>query len=273
MSKPRSVEVHLLPSLVSPDRLRGGVAVVVDVLRATTTIIHALAAGCTSVLPVLEIDDARRLATELGGAKVLLGGERGGKPIAGFDLGNSPLEHTPLVSSGATFVITTTNGTRALHQAAAADRALLGAFVNFSALCEQLLKETRPVHIVCAGTHGEITLEDTLLAGALVEVLCHGTCQPPPKRGKKQPAPAGNFLLNDSARLAWDCFEHHGMVLEQALKLSKGGVHLQELGYTKDVLAAAKIDQFMLVPELRRDPLRIEVGAIGMVRRRWPVRE
>jgi 2-phosphosulfolactate phosphatase len=271
MSTPRQVEVHLLPHLVTPEHLQGGVAAVIDVLRATTTIVHALAAGCTSVIPVAEVDEARRKAAELEG-RVLLGGERGGQPIAGFQLGNSPGEYTPLVCQGSTLVFTTTNGTRALLQSAAAERSLLAAFVNFSAVCEQLLKETRPIHLICAGTRDEVTLEDALLAGALVEVLCQGTCQPPPQRARKsvsKPAER-NIVLNDSARLAWDCFEHHGLVLEQAFRLSRGGLHLASLGYEADLTAAAAIDQFMLVPELRRDPLRVEVGAIGMVRRRWP---
>ena len=97
--------------------------------------------------------------------RVLLGGERGGKPLPGFDLGNSPREYTGKVCKGNTLVLTTTNGTRALLRAAEAERVLVAAFVNYSAVCEQLRQDARPVHIVCAGTEGEVSLEDTLLAG------------------------------------------------------------------------------------------------------------
>ena len=232
--------MHLLPQLVPPERLRGGVAVVIDVLRATTTIVTALAAGCVCVRPCLEIDEARHLAGQFPAGGVLLGGERDGSPLPGFDLGNSPREYTCSICRGKTLVLTTTNGTRALLHASAAERVLVGAFVNYSAVCEQLKQDTRPVHIVCAGSAGEVTLEDTLLAGAFVEYLSETSA----------------VRLNDAARLAWDCYETHGKVLEGALEVSAGGVRLRELGYDEDIRAAARIDQFALVPELRREPLR-----------------
>src|SRR5260370_2380608 len=188
MSDDREVHFHLLPNLAPPGRLTGGVAVVVDVLRATTTIIHALAAGCSAVRPCAEVDEARALAGSMRAGRVLLGGERGGAPIEGFDLGNSPGEYTSRVCSGTALVLTTTNGTRALLRAAEAERTLIAAFVNYSAVCEQLRHDLRPLHIVCAGTEGEPSLEDTLLAGALVEYLSEEL----------------KVRLNDIPRLAWD---------------------------------------------------------------------
>jgi 2-phosphosulfolactate phosphatase len=253
MSLDREVRVHLAPSLVAPEELRGGVAVVIDVLRATTTIVHALAAGCLCVRPCLEVEEARALADGMPAGKVLLAGERDGSPPPGFDRGNSPREFTSCVCGGMTLVLTTTNGTRALLHAATAERVLLGAFANYSAVCEQLRQDARPVHILCAGAGGDVALEDTLLAGAFVEYLCD----------------ACSVRLNDAARLAWDCFETHGRVLEESLRLSAGGVGLRQLGYDDDILAAARVDQFTLVPELRRDPLRVEVGAVGIVKHHW----
>src|SRR3954471_15886347 len=91
------VFVHLLPGLIPPGSLKGGVAVVVDVLRATTVMVHALAAGCEAVIPCLEIDDARRVAEGLPPGSAILAGERQGLPIEGFDLGNSPRDFTPEV--------------------------------------------------------------------------------------------------------------------------------------------------------------------------------
>jgi 2-phosphosulfolactate phosphatase len=249
----RDVQVHLLPELIPPGRLTGGLAVVVDVLRATTTIIHALAAGCTAVRPCAEVEEARELAGQMRAGRVLLGGERGGVSLPGFDHGNSPREYTAKVCQGNTLVLTTSNGTRALVRAVEAQRVLLAGFVNYSAVCEQLRHDVRPIHIVCAGTEGEIALEDALLAGALVDYLCE----------------ARDMRLNDSARLAWDCFEHHGQVLLGALELGLGGAKLSALGYDDDIRAAAQVDQFTLVPELRRDPLRVEVGAVGIVQSHW----
>lgn len=253
MAEDRDVRVYLLPSLAPPGQLTGGIAVVIDVLRATTTIVHALAAGCTAVRPCAEVDEARALAGGMRAGKVILGGERGGVAPPGFDLGNSPRDYTPKVCRGTTLVLTTTNGTRALLRATEAERVLVAAFVNFSAICEQLRQDARPVHIVCAGTDGDVTLEDTLLAGALVNDLVDAT----------------EVRLNDAARLAWDCFETHGRVLAGALEVSRGGANLKELGYDEDIRAAARVDQFVLVPELRRDPLRVEIGAVGVVKSHW----
>jgi 2-phosphosulfolactate phosphatase len=253
MPRERDVEVHLLPCLAPPGRLAGGIAVVIDVLRATTTIVHALAAGCSAVRPCAEVDEARALADGLPAGKVLLGGERGGVPLPGFDRGNSPREYTAAACGGTTLVLTTTNGTRALLRAAEAERVLVAGFVNYSAVCEQLRQDARPLHIVCAGTEGAVTLEDTLLAGAFIDFLCE----------------EGEVCLNDAARLAWDCFENHGRVLLGALEVSRGGTQLRRLGYDDDIRAAAQVDQFALVPELRREPLRVEVGAVGIVKSHW----
>ncbi len=252
MAGERELSVHLTPSLVRPEKLAGGVAVVVDVLRATTTMIHALAVGCCAVRPCAEVEEARRLAGSLPAGKAILGGERDGKPLPGFDLGNSPQEYTSAVCRGRTLVLTTTNGTRALLHAASAQRVLVAAFVNFSAVCEQLHAEPRPIHIVCAGHAGGVALEDTLLAGALVDCLHDRIAR-----------------MNDGARLAWDCFEHHGKVLEGALAVGEGGVGLSALGYDDDIRAAARVDVFALVPELRRDPLRVEVVVVGIGKSHW----
>jgi 2-phosphosulfolactate phosphatase len=253
MPTDREVSVHLVPGLVAPARFAGSVAVVIDVLRAATTMVHALAAGCAAVRPCAEVEEARRLADGMRAGRVLLAGERDGRPLPGFDLGNSPREFTCPNCRGSTLVLTTTNGTRALLHAAEAARVLVAGFVNYSAVCEQLRHEARPVHILCAGDRGEVALEDALLAGALVEFLSgHAEAH-----------------LNDGARLAWDCFEHHGQVLDGALEVSAGGARLLALGYDEDVRAAARVDQFALVPELRRDPVRVEVGAVGIAQSHW----
>jgi 2-phosphosulfolactate phosphatase len=120
-------------------------------------------------------------------------------------------------------------------------------------VCEQVRLDARPVHILCAGSDGEPCMEDTLLAGAIVDFLCDEM----------------EVRLNDSARLAWDCFENHGRILSGALEISNHGTHLRGLGYAADIAAAAEVDRFALVPELRRDPLRLEVGAVGIVKSRW----
>ena len=148
------INVHALPTLVTPDEIAGGVVVVIDVLRATTTIIHALEAGAVEVIPCLEVDEARAIAATMPRSEFVLGGERGGLQIEGFDLGNSPLEYEPEAVEGRTVIFTTTNGTRAMHQCRLAERALLGAFVNASAVVDQVAECPR-VHLLCSGSGGK----------------------------------------------------------------------------------------------------------------------
>lgn len=253
MSPARDVHVSLLPSLAPPEQLQQGVAVVIDVLRSTTSIVHALAAGCTSIIPCIEVDDAVELASEMESEEVVLAGERGGLPLAGFDLGNSPKKFNAQTCQGRTLILTTSNGSTALMRGAEAQRCLVAAFVNYSAVCEQILSEKRPLFIICSGTEGDVTLEDTLLAGALVDCLAENQ----------------SVQLNDGARLAWDCFETHGPYLESALRLSRGGTQLCKVGLEEDIESASRVDAHNFVPELRSDPLRIEMGNVGIAASHW----
>jgi 2-phosphosulfolactate phosphatase len=235
----RRLYVHLLPTLFEPADLRGCVAVVIDLLRASTTIIQALAAGATAVVACQEVDEARRTAAKLGGSgPVLLGGERGGVQIEGFDLGNSPLEYTPDRVAGRTIVFTTTNGTRALRRCAAADTARVGALTNRRAVLDWLAGEERPVHLVCAGTNGRITAEDCLCAGAFARELTD--------------VARSHTLANDDAQNAADLFRANSATtasLLAAMRNSRGGRNLTALGYGADIEAAARRDLFEIVPE------------------------
>jgi 2-phosphosulfolactate phosphatase len=151
------------------------VCVVFDILRATSTIVTALANGAEAVIPVEEISEA--LALRQQRPEVLLAGEREGLRIRAnltgsvdFDLGNSPREFTPERIQGRTIVMTTTNGTRALRACAHAQAVLIGSFLNLR-VTVNWLKERRPTHLilVCSGTFEESALEDTLAAGAVCE--------------------------------------------------------------------------------------------------------
>lgn len=244
------VAVYLLPELTPSDALLDSAVVVFDVLRATTTICYALAAGATEIVPCLEVADAESAAQRLRAARgqnaVVLGGERGGLPIAGFDLGNSPHEYTAAAVGGKSLVFTTTNGTKALERCRAARRVLVASFVNLSAAAAALAHEAR-VCCVCAGTRGEITREDALAAGALAQRLASDRQQ----------------LENDQARLAADAwisvageepadrfgapFQQH---LGRTLADTQGGRNLASVGLVRDLDDCARIDRFDFVPGL-----------------------
>lgn len=162
------MDVVLTADAVVPARLAGATVLVVDVLRASTTIIAALAAGCAAVTPVADPVEARRRA---GAGGALLAGERRGEPIAGFDLGNSPLEFTRERVGGRTVVLTTSNGTRALLATREASAIGIAAFVNLTAAADWAAAEGRDLVVVCAGERGRRSLEDHVCAGLLVEGL------------------------------------------------------------------------------------------------------
>lgn len=232
---------HFLPSLFEPDALRGGTAVVIDVLRASTTICHALDAGARGVIPCGDVEQARATAAALSGESPILGGERDGTLIDGFDLDNSPLRYTPDVVAGRTVVFTTTNGTRALLRCAAAERILIGAFVNLAAVVSQLRGCGQPVHLVCAGTRGEISAEDVLCAGAIAREL----------------APPTGTIVDDQARLSAALFDAQRGRLNEALAESLGGRNCLALGFAADVSRAAEIDRFDVVPVFSPETGRI----------------
>lgn len=254
MSGPRPVHVHLTPAMIPPGMLAGGIAIVVDVLRTTTTILHALSAGAIAITPV-QTEQLARDFSKANGTKTLLAGERQGKPIEGFDLGNSPTEFTAKTCKGANVILATTNGTQAILSAADATRILIGAFVNFSAVCEQIDQGQETLHIICAGSNGRPCLEDTLFAGAIVDHLSE----------------IGNVVLDDPARLAWDCFENNGPLLAGALEICESGEHLASLGFAGDVKLAAQVDKLTVAAELYRDSLRIELCAATIKRQHWPI--
>lgn len=251
---PRQLSVHVLPALFEPSDLAGGIAVVTDVLRATTTVAYALNNGARGIIPCESIDEAVALR-EVGGAtgELLLGGERGGEPISGFDLGNSPSEWSRSVVADREIAFTTTNGTRALLRSVIADRILTGAFANLGAVCELLLTDSRPIHIVCAGTVGKISTEDCLFAGAVIDGLLGSNTA-------RTDSAAEDFELCDAAQLVhshWKQASESPDGLFQAMKAGSGGRNLMRLGLEADIRTAAALDQVDLVPEYLPQSRRI----------------
>ena len=277
MSTRPPVFVHPLPALIPAGALQGGVAIVIDVLRATTMMVHALAAGADAIRPCMEVDEARELAASLPKGSTILAGERQGVPIEGFDFGNSPADCTPEVCSGKTVVFTTTNGTKAVLACLEAESVLIAAFVNRKATLDALAADGRPIHIVCSGTDGLISLEDTMLAGALAQELdirawdrAAGAAGEPVLSTTAVQAPE-TTLANDSAEIAaslWretEALVDEGYSLADALGEGRGGKRVRELGQASDIELAARVDRFPFAAELLRDPLRIvpATGAAG----------
>ena len=231
----------------------GGIAVVIDVLRASTTIVTALAHGATRVRPVLTVPEARDMHAAAGAAGPgygpLLGGERGGLKIDGFDLGNSPLEYSRGRVGGRSIVITTTNGTAALHACSGAVAVLIGAIVNRTAVaaCARSLAEQRAgcdAHLVCAGTEGAVTEEDLLAAGAILDaVVQHHGCSEDALDATGREALAFFRSTVAAGPTAADA-------INRAFATSIGGRNLIDLGMDADLPVSAAIDSLPVVPRL-----------------------
>lgn len=261
--------ISLIPTAqdIIPESLNNKSAVMFDILRASSTISTALANGCQQVIPVLEVADAFALAKKLPENTYILGGERGAIKVPGFHLGNSPLEYTSQVVRGKTVILTTTNGTKATRLAAAgAGEVFIGSLLNTSAVANRLLARNRDVALVCAGTRGKFSLEDTLAAGMVVRELVYlwqakGT---KPLADAKQPAvtqeiyldevpllEGENLVLEDAAVAALRLAECYGANPLRALHDSLHGQKLLQLGLEDDLAYCSQVDLFDVVPVYR----------------------
>lgn len=222
------LRVDLLPHGNYPD-----VVLVVDVLRATTTAVTYLERGADALL--LTATPELALSLRAGGSGVLLGGERGGLPIPGFDFGNSPVEASAQNFTGKTVVMNTTNGTGAAHVAAETGKhVLLAALTNAHAAARRARAlATEEIAIVCAGTDERVGLEDVYAAGVLAEYLLA----------------MGVFTVDDGARIALTIRRNAGNPIE-ALSSSGHGQRLARLGLEGDVRHAAQVSISRVVPVL-----------------------
>ena len=235
-------DVALIPCAAPP--LEDSVVIVVDVLRATTTIISALSNGAAEVIPQPSIESARQTHQRIGDTSVI-GGERQGKIVDGFHHGNSPLEYTAEAIGGKSLILATTNGTVAMEACRSAKQVLIGAMVNVDAAAHAVFDEQR-VCVMCSGTDKIITSEDVCFAGLLMRRVVE-------KRKKNNlPKP----FLTDAANIAldhWNEVEREiiaGKPLADFFRAARGGVNLVRIGHDADVEFAATIDAFDGVPEL-----------------------
>jgi 2-phosphosulfolactate phosphatase len=204
-------------------------------------------------VPFLEVDDAQAAAAAADRSTIVLGGERGGRPIPGFDLGNSPAEYTPESVAGRRVFLTTTNGTRALYHARLAERIVVGAIVNLSAVAWSLKSESR-VDILCAGTDACETHEDILAAGALVEQLYSVDSTVWRTNESADEARRTWQELVDAARATGRSVSEQ---LAVELRTTPGGRNLLAIDLDRDLVDCAQVDTLRVVPELNVAAWRI----------------
>ena len=230
------VSVVLLPQLLTGS-LAGCVCAVFDVLRATTTMSAALAAGVSEIHLFGELQEARETASDFDG---LLCGEEACLKPRGFDLGNSPGQFTSS-HRGKTLFMCTTNGTRALIAARGADAVYTAALVNASAVARAMQKTQKDIVLLCAGTNGEVAMEDVLGAGAVIA-------------GLDRPA-----LENDAAAMALKLFESNRHDLGGVLAQTRGGRNVLAAKLDEDIDFAARLDALDVVGVASGEPLVVRL--------------
>ncbi len=252
------VTTHLLPP-ADTNVVQGGVAIVIDVLRATTTIVTALEHGAERMIICGEVAAARKLASALPDGRVLLGGERGGARIDGFDLDNSPTSYERAVVGGRTIAFTTSHGTRAMTQVRCASAMFIGSFRNAQAIVDRVVDCPYPLHLVCSGTDGLPCMEDSLCAAVLAGRIWQ-------RRGEPEWHDDATLLLLETYQAGVGAAAE---AREQLLRSGRGGRRLAQLGYLRDIAIAAQQDVSSVVPRMTCVDLGLVVECENQPTRAW----
>jgi 2-phosphosulfolactate phosphatase len=229
------VKLYFTPTSLGEPKVRGKIAIAIDVLRASTSICTAFVNGCREIIPVAAVGDAAAMRANLDRKSVLICGEREGLKIEGFDLGNSPSEYSEQVVRDKVLIFASTNGSRAILKCAPGFAAFVCGFVNLSAVVEMVCTYDKDVAIVCAGKLGNFSLEDTFCGGAVIDRLLQ--CP-------------GYVISNDAAQVAHMLYRAHGSSLESVIRQADHARYLCDLGFGADIVTAATIDSLNVVPAL-----------------------
>lgn len=228
----KELEVFSSAGSFHEEELRGKTAVVIDVLRASSTITTAVYNGAKGIIPVADMAAATKISQNLDSPYYLLCGEKNGKKIEDYDLGNSPLEYTPETVEGKTIILNTTNGTKALMRCVLAEEVMTGCFLNLKSLVGAL-KQKEEIILVCAGWRGRLSLEDLLCAGNIIYELTEG----------KLPD-----NTRDGAKVAFGLYEKFGNDLEGTVQNSNHAVRLKDIVGSEDISFCCAVNAMDVLP-------------------------
>jgi 2-phosphosulfolactate phosphatase len=230
------LHVCLSPALIPLYNIEDYTVVVIDIFRATSSICYGIENGAEAIIPVSEVEECA--AYREMGLNYLLAAERNGEVVTGFDFGNSPFSYTAEKVAGKTVVLTTTNGTHALHLSRRARKIAIGSFLNLTALCNWLKTQDGNILLVCAGWKNNYNLEDTVFAGAVIEQL-----------------KTKNFKLDDAAIGANDLYQLAKDDLPGYLAKTSHSERLKKLGIEKDITFCLNVDITTAIPVLQGEKL------------------
>lgn len=232
----KTVDVCLSPELIHLYDLEHKIAVIVDILRATSCMTAGLANGVASITPFASLDECVKMKA----SGYLIAGERNGQKVEGFDLGNSPFDYMASEVNGRKVATTTTNGTVAIEKSAAAEQIVIGSFLNITAVANYLKEQNKDVLIVCAGWKGKVNMEDSLFAGALASMI------------------SNEFTFESDAPLF--ASTSYSTVKDNILETIQNSSHakrLNRLDIHKDIAFCMEHDKYDVVPILKGDELVI----------------
>ena len=227
------VNVLLTPSNLDELSFSGKTTVIIDVLRATSTIISSLNNGAKEIIPVASVEFAVKVSGGMFGGLTLLGGERNTKKIEGFALGNSPLEYSSRLVKGKSIILYTTNGTKAVVKAKFSKNLYICSFLNLSAVAEQINLIDSDFEILCAGRNNSFSLEDTICAGKLISEIL---------KNKK------DMELSDTAKASVALNKSFGKNLLNMLSETEHGKLLIENGFEDDIKFCSKLNTINTIP-------------------------
>ncbi|MBV6510670.1 MAG: 2-phosphosulfolactate phosphatase [Ignavibacteriales bacterium] len=235
--------INVLFSPVGVDELyfSSKTAAVIDVLRASSTIVTAVMNGAKEIIPVGSIEFAVKVSGGMFGGQTLLCGEKNTKKVDGFNLGNSPSEFTSEVIGGKTVVLYTTNGTKAIVRAKFSTNLIIASFLNISASAKRLVETGESLEIICSGRNNEFSLEDTVCAGKLVSEILKIN---------------GDYNLTDSAAAALSLFEMKQKDIPGMMRNTEHGQILVENGFEGDIDYCSQIDITDVVPSFKNNSIK-----------------
>ncbi|ATW27277.1 2-phosphosulfolactate phosphatase [Candidatus Formimonas warabiya] len=244
------IEVTFTGDSITPQMVTNHAVVVIDVLRATSTMVTALANGAQEIIPCLTPEEAFQILGCAGEKPCLLGGERKAKIIPGFHLGNSPFDYPPEKVAGKIIIMTTTNGTKAFLNAAGAKLLLVGSLLNSGAVARELTQQTDDVILACAGTGGKFSYDDILAAGCIVHKVSRGNPE---------------ILISDSALMTRHIYEKHQHHLAEGLFQTYHGKRLLALGLKEDIEFCTREDFYPIVPVWQKGVIKIMDTTKGLM--------
>ena len=237
--------VIISPSSLDELYFTGKTTVVIDVLRASNTIITALNNGAKEIVPVATVEFAVKVSGGMFGGQTLLGGERNTKKIDGFALGNSPLEYSEKVISGKSVVFFTTNGSRAIVKAKFSENLFVCSFSNIAAIAKHLAKLKQDFEILCAGRNNSFSLEDSICAGKLILYM----------QELDQ-----NLQLTDSSNACLALNKSFGKDVLKMLRDCDHGKLLIENGFEEDLILCSKVNNTKVIPFFRENVVKLMPG-------------